>query len=272
MHISAGRVCMCAAAALVVSCSTGDRVLLTVDFTTRESWNYDFSLSVGGRVTLGDSVSSFSNSLKCRLVGHGDTTDPSLLHVVTQDVSVESEAFDEDEAQDLTRLLETFTVSFSLSEGFVGFDDSVSIPIVKAGHWDLYRHFVKMLPLLPGGRVRPGFSWERHKQIPLPTNHGDALGQLYQSFRFDSLVTGANGHRDAHLSWSFSYAVDVHDADTAGLLDDMPHKGSGRGAAVLDIDRRILRTAAVEFSVPHTVSSSVFSVEWDEKVSIVLGQ
>jgi hypothetical protein len=270
MELSAKHVLGLTCVALLAACANRDSVELGVDFTARDTWAYDFALSVGGRVTMGDSVSSYSNRLRCRLTGRGDSTDPSLVHVTTDSVSVET-GLNEGESDELRRLLESFEISFSLREGIVGLGDSATIPIVKVGRRDLYRYFVKMLPLLPQGLVRPGFTWERQMDIPLTSQDGDgALWHLYESFRFDSLASVGTGGRKAYVSWLFSYAADAGSADTGGLPDDTPSRGRGTGNAVLDVDRKMLEEAGVESIVPESPASDVFSIEWEEKASIRL--
>ncbi|MBD3391904.1 MAG: hypothetical protein GF418_07540 [Chitinivibrionales bacterium] len=270
MTISARHFACLTAIGLLSACAQRERVSLSVDFTARDEWHYDFALTVGGRVSLGDSVSSFGNTMRCRLVGRGDTTDPTLVHATTRDVSLESALLREDEAADVRRRLEVFDISYSLRDGFAGLPDSTPVPVVGAGHGELYRHFFKMMPLLPDGRVRPGFSWEREKKLPIPTKHGDAIGHVYRSFTFDSLRRAENGHRLAYLSWSLSYALDPQDVDTSGFLDDMPRKGKGAGSAVLDVDDKALLRARVEFTVPQGGQEGVFSIDWQEHASIVL--
>jgi len=258
-----------AAVPLVMSCARREPVTLTVDFTTRDSWVYEFNVSVGGKVAMRDSTAACAHAIHGRLTGIPDTADPSALTVTTGDVVLESSMLDEDEKENMRRLLDNFTISFSLRNGLNDMSDSLKTPLMPAGQWDLYRHFAKMLPVLPEGRVRPGYTWERHAQVPLPTSHGDAVGHLYQSFRFDSLTGRAPDHgRYAHLSWQFSYAIETGHTDTAGLLDEIPHTGSGAGSATVDVDAKSLREAAVEFTIPQDSKSDVFSIEWNEKAWI----
>ena len=270
MHISFRYVLWLCLLALCFSCAKRERVALTVDFSARPNWLYDFEVSVGGKVAMGDSVSHFSNALRCRLSGTGDSTDPAMLKVIVQSIDINESAQYKADAINMKHVLEDFEIAFSLREGFVGIDDSAALPAVKTAHWDLYRHFIKMLPLLPDGQVSEGFTWERQKQIPLPTNHGDAVGHLYQSFRFDSLTKAENGHRHAHLSWSFNYSVDTQKNDSLSLLDDMPHSGRGKGSAVLDVTAKTLREASVSFTIPEAGSSDLFKVEWQEEARIAL--
>jgi hypothetical protein len=267
MKISSGIAAGITLAALMASCVNNEKVVLSVDFSTRPSWDYDFSASVGGRVVMGDSVSAFSHVLGCRLSGKSEPANPFILAVTAGNVSLESSMFDEAEKQNVVEMLDGYQLTFSLREGFASFDDSVPLPVVRAGQWDLYRHFAKMIPVLPEGKIRPGFTWERHRQIPLPTTQGDAVGHLYQSFRFDSLTAGSTG-RLACVSWKFSYTVEVGNADTAGIINDMPHKGHGTGAALIGVDEKSLREAGVEFVIPQGSASDPFSIEWKESASI----
>jgi hypothetical protein len=252
------------------ACSDPDRVSLTVDFAARPEWKYDCSVRLGGRVSLGDSATAFTQTLTCTLAGTSVAADPSVLYISATGVAIGSPAFDEEEIAYMTGLLEDTRVSFSLKEGLRDEGDTTLMRFARAGQWDLYRHFAKLLPILPQRPVSPGFTWERQKQIPLFTNQGDAVGHLYRSFRFDSLGMSDHDTRLAYLSWEFMYLIDAHGVDTASLIDDLPHKGSGTGAAVLDIDRKMLLEASARFAMPLGQASNAWGIEFSEEVSMKL--
>jgi hypothetical protein len=261
---------LCFVPALVMY-SCGNRpVVLSVDFNSRPEWNYSMGVTIGGRIRVGDSTTTVEQSLKCGLSGTAVKGEPSALNVFTRDVTLESSMLDPVEKQQILNALDSLNLTFSLGDGFAGVGDSTVVPSVEAGQWGLYRQFARMIPVLPNGKVRPGFSWDRHSQLPISTTQGDASGSVYQSFTFDSLVKLESGRRLAFLSWKFSYTVEPLRDDTAGLLDEMPHKGSGNGAAVMDVDGKYLVKASVGFAVPQGPSSDPYSIEWNETAFIEL--
>jgi hypothetical protein len=239
-----------------------------VDFTGRDLWRYSFTVEVGGEAELPDSAHSFTDTLRCRLTGTSSAEAPHSLAVRATDVSLKSALLDDIETLCMQMRLQETALSISLNEGFVAVDSGIGAA-VPLGTWDLYRHFVKVLPVLPAAKARPGFQWDRQTTLPLHTDHGDATAQLYQSFSFDSLTRRARGANHAYLSWDFSYTVDPVLVDTAGLLDDLPRKGTGKGQAVIDVVSKALIRAEAKFTVAPNPADPA-RVAWHERAEMVL--
>lgn len=261
--------CLLTALVIVVSCGRRQKVLIEVDFSARGSWLYDFNGYVGGRAVLSDRVHTFSSNVYCLLSGKGKVEDPSFMKVAVDSVDVSSEHLNDSDMENIEKRLLGTTISFSLKDGILGGADSIRVPSVSVGGWDLYRHFVKLLPILPKGRVCPGHTWDRTSDFPLEMSQGSAIGHVYQTFSFDSLFFRKDRNRCANISWSFSYSVEAKDIDTAGMLDDLPKKGTGTGNAVIDINGKSLISAEIEFTIPQD-SSEVFQVSWEERASLAL--
>jgi hypothetical protein len=254
---------------VITSCSQKKDMDLSVNFSSRPQWNYSIEVSIGGKIKIGDSSSVIGQTLKCSLAGHPVTSDSSALDVTVYQTTLESAMLDDAEKHDIIMSLNNQNLKFSLKKGFAGLDSATAVSNTGAGQWGLYSQFARMIPVLPEGKVRPGFSWDRHSQMPVATTQGNAAASMYQSFVFDSLTRSSSG-RIAHLSWKFSYTLDPIETDTAGIIDDMPHKGSGTGSAKMDIDRKIMLMASVEFVIPKGPSSDPYSIEWIEKAKLEL--
>jgi hypothetical protein len=131
------------------------------------------------------------------------------------------------------------------------------------GEWDLSRSFLKVLPALPEKPVRAGERWERERQFPLETNHGKAIGHLYQLFTLDSL-SGDNVAKKAYLSWLFKYLIEPLSTDSI-FLEKLPLNGDGNGRAVFDLDSKTIEVAHASFS---TQSESSSDITWMETVHL----
>jgi hypothetical protein len=247
-------------------CGRPRPVSLQVDFTTRELWPYRLTAVVGGSARLPDSSLSFADTVHTLLRGR-PAADARTLVLGAHDVQLRSSAMDPVESEAIRHRLEGTELTVSLREGFVTVDSSSVQPPLPPGKLDLYRHLVRVLPVLPRPKARPGFSWDREIRLPLRTNHGPATAHLYQAFTFDSVHTGAEGTRQAHLSWRFRYTI--LPADTTGELDRVPRRGTGNGSAIIDLDGRFLRHAAARLLVPPRDNDPV-GIAWREEVTLSL--
>lgn len=259
-------VALIAAALLAASCGRRKPVSLEVDFTARELWPYRLAAVVGGSARLPDSALSFADTLEARLSGRA-TGDPQTLRVTAHGVGLRSSAMDPVEIVAVRERLEGAELTVSLREGFVAMDSAAGRAPLRAGKWDLYRHLVRMLPVLPKPKARPGFTWDREARLPLHTHHGPASARLYQAFSFDSVHNTPDGSRLAHLSWQFRYTLDP--SDTTGHLDRLPGKGTGSGSAVIDLDGRVLRRAAARLTVPPSENDPL-GIAWHEEAEMIL--
>ena len=153
----------------------------------------------------------------------------------------------------------------NLRDGMVAPEDSSALPLIRIGEWDIFKDLAKTIPALPKIAVGPGATWDREKAIPIDTRHGSATGHLLQSFRLDSIALAASGKRIAHVGWTFTYLVEVHDRGANGFLDSLPSKGNGTGVALINVDDKTLETASMSFSVAAPPEGA-YRISWDEDI------
>lgn len=258
------------AAALVLflgGCSSEDGVRVGVDFSRSPRWEYLFDVEVGGRFVDHDSTRTFSNGAVCRLLGTPRKGEPSALDLRISKVVIKSTILDSGECRNLTHQFENASLEIELDFGTVTVMDSVDVPVVRIGEWDLFRTFVRVVPSLPGRRMKLGETWEREKAIPLATTMGRAIGHLYQTFALDSMGTGVN--RDcAYVSWKFTYRIEPLEKDSAGAFSVLPLLGTGTGLAVFNVSHKYLASAKVHFKVPRPHEG--LDISWEETVSLRL--
>ena len=99
----------------------------------------------------------------------------------------------------------------------------------------LFRSFAKVIPFLPGSKVAVGATWdpgERH--FPIETTQGSAVGNLYQSFTFDSVFNDSSRQIGA-LSWRFSYKIQLSGSDTGSVLRPCRCRAAGTEALLLTL-------------------------------------
>lgn len=250
---------------LLLACGGGDGIRLRVDYSTRPVWNYRFSADVTGRLTEADSTRHFSNTASCLLVGEGRKGSPAALDLRFRDVTVISTLLDSAECRNLERQFEETALGIELANGVVDIFDTLAVPVVRIGEWDLVRTFVRAIPSLPGMKVVAGEGWEREKTVPLMTSLGRAAGHLYQSFVLDSV---AEGGTDAWVSWRFTYRIEPLDADNASLFPLLPLAGTGTGQAHFSLAGNYLESVQVTFRVPRSHEGPDLS--WEENLTLRL--
>ncbi len=255
---------------LLSSCGADrDAVKLSVDFNKAETWKYDFSCTINGNFDWPDSSAVLSSRLDCRLVGHRTPNGaPGELEVSATDVNVSSGFLDTSELQNIRKQVAGTHMKIRFNGKVPIPADTVSLPVFGLGEWDIYRQLIKVAPTLPEGRVHPGYSWEREREMPLETSFGKADCSLYQSFRFDSLFYEGK-ERYAALSWKFKYSVNPPRGDSSNITARLPQSGSGTGRAVLDIDGSRVLSAEIDFMTPQA-SFKDMNVRWEERIRMML--
>lgn len=252
---------------IAVFCGKQEQVRLIVDFSSQREWRYTLTVDLRGVIAAPDTQRDFSTNAQCCLLGTPVAGQAAMLHVRACSVSVAAPLLSDAEKINLIRQCNDAQFTVNVGKGTIMPDDPADMPLIKIGEWDLYKDVAKVLPALPQGRVRKGFSWDREKQIPLETKQGSAMGHLFQSFTLDSVFTDRRASRMALVSWRFTYGVEVKSADTAGRLGDVPSKGSGQGAALLNISDKTLEKASIHFSVPSTRQGKI-SISWKEDIEL----
>ena len=250
------------------SCQKGKPVTLSVDFSSREIWKYEFTCDIGGNFSFEDSTSILNSTINCILAGIG-SKDRNQLNIKAERINITSTILNEIEMMNIEELISDAEYTISLKEGFPAPTDSAAIALAGFGEWDLHRHLAKIIPTLPEKQIRPGFSWDRERRFPITTSQGKATCDIYQAFTFDSIRTTPDERQEACISWLFRYTVDNKQFDTASLIDQLPLKGNGKGSAVIDIGGKCLTRAEMVFRMPDT-SLPNLSVNWTEKASLHL--
>ena len=209
-----------------------------------------------GELECGDSSSSFSGSLRTYLSGL-QTGEINRGRFGTEDLLIVTDFLSEEDRLDLQNRIQTVEFSLSENEG-ITVSDTLLFPELPSGSWDIMRSIIRAVPGLPNSKVSVGSTWEREHQIPLKTKHGDAMGELYQLFRLDSLISSGES-KLAHLSWFFSYRVSP--GEICSILGRETLSGTGTGYALIDIDNRALVKSNADFEIAHYDNCRVEIIE-----------
>jgi hypothetical protein len=245
---------------------------LIVDFSSQREWRYTLTVDLRGAIAAPDTQRDFSTNARCCLLGAPVAGQSAMLHVRACSVSIAAPLLSDAEKNNLIRQCNDAQFTVNVGKGTIMPDDPADMPLIKIGEWDLYKDVAKVLPALPQGRVRKGFSWDREKQLPLETKHYNAMGHLFQSFILDSVFMDRRASRMALVSWRFTYGVEVKSDDTAGRLGgDLPSKGSGEGSALVNLSDKTLERASIHFSVPSTRQGKI-SISWKEDIELIRQQ
>jgi hypothetical protein len=251
-----------------VFCGQRGLVGLTVDFSSQREWRYTLSVDLRGTIATPDTQRDFSSNAGCRLIGSPVPGQYAMLHVRACSVDIAMPLLSDAEKNNLIRQCNNVQFTLNLDKGSITPDDPDDLPLVKIGEWDLYKDMAKVLPALPRGMVRKGFSWDREKQMPIETKHGSGVGHLFQSFTLDSIFIDPKGSRMAIVTWKFTYGVEVKSVDSAGRFGDVPVKGGGQGNALLNISGKTLEKASIHFSVPSTKQGKI-KISWEEDIKLI---
>jgi hypothetical protein len=145
--------------------------------------------------------------------------------------------------------------------------DTSGIPGVLSGGWDILRSPARVIPAMPNAEMAVGSSWEREQRFPISIPKGEADALLYQLYTLDSLYKTPAGIPVAAISWVFTYRVstleDQSDSKEARNPRKHPLSGSGRGTALLDLNRKKLIKSQATFQVTH---SNISGAEINEVV------
>jgi len=245
-----------------ISCQKSERIFLDIDFENAKSWHYLLGVDIKGKVTPDSIPQLFSSSLRTYLQGGISPGNKKVITLKTEQTRINSDFLVEQEIRNLEQQFDNVSLLFSPKDGALNLIDTTDMPVVNIGGWDLFRSFAKVLPVFPEAPVGPGDKWDRDRQFPIQTNHGDAIGHLYQSFIFDSVYQSTS--RFAAVSWKFSYRIELINPDTSGTLDNLPQAGRGTGRVLLDLTSKRISSAHAEFDVP--ITDDYPGMSWKEVV------
>jgi hypothetical protein len=255
-------------AALLAACNRNEPVSLELDFSSRPQWCYTVNVDVRGRGALADGGRAFGATAAgsfCAAPAAGARVD-----IAFRDMRIGGDLFAPAEAANLERRLASDTVRFVWRSGILSPQDTTELPALRVGDWSLQRVLARTVPSLPAGPVAVGSTWEAERWLPLRGAFGDGVGHLYQVFTLDSVTTGSAG-RLAHVSWTFSYRVEVLREESAGSFASVPRAGKGSGRATLSLNGRFLQDALVLFHAPVD-SGDTAALHWTEQSEIRLAE
>jgi hypothetical protein len=258
--------------ALCAGCSRQGSYDLTLDFTGAPAWRYSLDATVRGSITAESVTRAFTSGARCTLLCSVDAKDAKRNNLVRCRVPFarfSSTILDIAELENLALQSREVKLTFDTRNASIAADDTASLPLIRIGEWDVFKDLAKTIPVLPKMRVSPGATWDRERSLPLDIRQGAAVGHLLQSFRLDSIVPGAQGGRVAVVGWHFTYNVEMRGPDASGVLSRMPSSGKGRGTARIDLDRKSLQSASMEFSVAAPASGA-YRISWDEDIALNL--
>jgi hypothetical protein len=248
-------------ALLVAGCGSKESAFLEIDYSGASGWKYLLGADIYGTPLQGlagsadtnDSGETFSGSLRAYLQGLPPEPEagaaPGPARFALTDVTFNAPFFSDEEREDIYKRLTELRID--VSETNVALSDTIGIPGVMTGGWDIIRCITRVMPVMPNAELRVGTSWEREQRFPLTVDDGPADGVLYQLFTLDSLSKTETGAPFAALSWVFTYRVSLQ-GDGGAASKKYPLLGSGRGTAELDLNRKQLLKAKAAFQVTHS--------------------
>ena len=225
-------------------------------------------VDIKGTVVVGDSMQNFSSGLRTYLKGRIAAHVSNTVTFSTEEARVTSDFLNDQECYNLEHQFNQVTLSFAPKEGALYLTDTIPVPVISIGGWDLFRNFARVLPILPEHQVQEGEKWDRERQFPVETSHGSAIGHLYQSFTFDSLVTPDSASLYAAVSWLFSYRIEPVEPDSSGALKKLPLEGNGTGVAQIDLNKKRLKMAHAVFEASSKRGTSAPVIGWNETIHL----
>ncbi|NLE00104.1 MAG: hypothetical protein GX640_09525 [Fibrobacter sp.] len=250
---------------LLFSCR--ERVSIHLDFSQASTWRYLLGVDINGSLYADDSLREFSSSLRTYLQGNISAHDQNSIYFLTDQPRISSDFLNDIEKKNLELELEHVKLLISPKEGALYTPDNHTLPAINIGEWDLLRNFTKVLPVLPENKVSPGERWEREREFPLETKYGDAIGHLYQVFKFDSLFSLDSSTEFAALSWIYSYKIEMRSYDSIAQSLNIPLSGNGEGTAVIDLKQHKIRKAHVRFDSEPT-GGNQSEIKWNETIHL----
>jgi len=259
------------AALFVFGCNSAEKALLEIDFSSAAEWKYLFGANIygtfevaGAGAVAADSADSaeskekpqqegYSGSLRAYFQGMPGEAGPKQARFGLTDITVIAPFFPEQELEDIKNRLSGLTVS--VSENSLSLNDTIGIPGVMSGGWDIMRCITRVMPVMPNAEMKVGTSWDREQRFPLTVDQGKADGLLYQLFTLDSLYKTETGASAAAISWVFTYRVSLVD-EAAPTSRKYPLSGTGRGTAVLDLAKKKLINSKATFEVTYSNKST----------------
>jgi hypothetical protein len=244
---------------IFTSCTKEKGTALTIDYSSKENWEYTVNYTSQGIFTQEDSTSTKNTTINCTLLGN-KAQDSDKLDLKVKSIEITSDMFDDEVKQQLTDQLSKAEYSLLIQEGYPTFDTEQKLPAGSFLEWDLYLQFAKLMPLLPSKPVDPGFAWERSLIMPMQTAYGEIPCEVYQNYTFDSLSADK---KIAFIRWQFRYSAEQQFVDSVDFIKQIPVAGNGSGSVQLDLKNKCILTAEMDFKSPIATIGEV-KIDWRE--------
>lgn len=226
-------------------CGSDSLVYLSFDYQSREQWRYGLAVTVSGHA---GPAGVFQNSARA-IVCLNTTTDSSAIDLALDSVTIASTLLDSTHRRHIEQRLGEMHLPCDWHEGLLIPVNTRRISDISIGGWNLYRSALRLVPALPSTPVHAGQRWGRERHLQLETTLGDAVGHLYQEYVLDSVSRTDDG-RVAHISWKFSYQLEVDSDTVTATQAGIPLSGKGTGVAWYSVDHAHLIRAEVSFAAP----------------------
>jgi hypothetical protein len=164
------------------------RIYLEIDFDSAKTWRYLLGVDIKGKIVSDSVPQIFNSSLRTFLQSGLSPENRKVITFKAEQTRINSDFLVEQEIRNLEQQFDNVSLLFSPRDGSLDLTDTTDVPVINIGGWDLSGVLLKFF-CISGGPVAPGDKWDRDRQFPIETSHGDAVGHLYQSFIFDSIYT-----------------------------------------------------------------------------------
>ncbi len=248
-------------------CNRQPAFTVAIDLLANDQWIYSLSYRQSGNYRWNEAKEQLFNTISCELACTIEESQENVS-VIARNSKISSNILDKSEVEHIHQTFSDVAIQLPLINGVPQFSDTgiSSLSDLRQRGW--YRQFVKLLPQLPNKPIRPGATWDRDRQWSFQTPQGDVTGTLYQSFVFDS-VSRNDDDLLATIGWQFRHSLRPSDSGVTTSLQGLPLYGTGKGVAIINLEKKYLVRAEIQFSTPETPLPG-FSLVWEEKAALEL--
>jgi hypothetical protein len=232
-------------------------VSLKINYEGKQICSYRLEYTSQGEYRQKGQITKKKTGVNC--VSSAVVTGENKVKIKMDTVTIESDMYGEEKIKEIREKIMRSTYSLQLTDGYPVIDTTAGMPVSDYLSWDIYRQLIKLLPVLPEERVKPGYTWEQTVTIPMKTARGTIPCELYRFYTFKKLKKDT-----ATISWNFRYAPADNAVDSTNPLEEVPIGGKGSGRALISVRKSCLLSVDVGFSTPVAVIKDI-SVTWRER-------
>jgi hypothetical protein len=232
-------------------------VSLKINYEGKQICSYRLEYTSLGEYRQKGQITKKKTGVNC--VSSAVVTGENKVKIKMDTVTIESDMYGEEKIKEIREKIMRSTYSLQLTDGYPVIDTTAGMPVSDYLSWDIYRQLIKLLPVLPEERVKPGYTWEQTVTIPMKTARGTIPCELYRFYTFKKLKKDT-----ATISWNFRYAPADNAVDSTNPLEEVPIGGKGSGRALISVRKSCLLSVDVGFSTPVAVIKDI-SVTWRER-------